>query len=211
MLNASHVSSHLTHISALWDTVIPFLPTELSRHARINWPTKCHTRSLSQDLNTVKFSWKVYALNQYTPSSLGYCRRPEYYRQLTVLDELGLFVSKGANGTPKMEIPMTIALPRTTLLLFRCPVMSKSFRPHGLQHARLPCPSPTPKACSNSCSLNWWHHPTISSSVVPFSCLQSFQHQGFFKWVSSLHQVDKTLEFQLQSFHRIFRIDFLWN
>ena len=54
-------------------------------------------------------------------------------------------------------------------------VMSDSFRPHGLQHARLLCPSPTPKACSNSCPLTPWCHPTISSSVVLFSSyLQSF-------------------------------------
>ena len=44
---------------------------------------------------------------------------------------------------------------------------------HGLQHSRLPCPSPTPRACSNSCPLSQWCHPTISSSVIPFSCLQS--------------------------------------
>ena len=50
-----------------------------------------------------------------------------------------------------------------------------SLRPHGLQHAKPPCPSPTPEACSNSCPLSQWCHPTISSSVVPFSsCLQSF-------------------------------------
>ena len=48
-------------------------------------------------------------------------------------------------------------------------VVSESLRPHGLQHARLPCPSPTPGACSNSCPSIWWCHPTISSSVVPFS------------------------------------------
>ena len=53
--------------------------------------------------------------------------------------------------------------------------MPDSLRPHGLQHARLPCPSPTPGPCSNSCSSSWWCHPTISSSVSPFSsCLQSF-------------------------------------
>ena len=54
-------------------------------------------------------------------------------------------------------------------------VMSDSLRPHGLQHARLPCPSPTPRACSNSCPSSRWWHPTILSSVIPFSsCLQSF-------------------------------------
>ena len=58
---------------------------------------------------------------------------------------------------------------------FSCSVMSDSLWPHGLQHARLPCPSPAPGACSNSCPLNWWCHPTISSSVIPFSShLQSF-------------------------------------
>ena len=47
--------------------------------------------------------------------------------------------------------------------------------PHGLQHARLPCPSPIPRACSNSCPFSWWCHPTISSSVITFSsCLRSF-------------------------------------
>ena len=54
-------------------------------------------------------------------------------------------------------------------------VVSNSLRPHELQHARPPCPSPTLGACSNSCPLSWWCHTTISSSVVPFSsCLQSF-------------------------------------
>ena len=53
--------------------------------------------------------------------------------------------------------------------------MSNSLWPHGLQHARLPCLSPTPGACSNSCPLHWWCHPIISSSVIPFSShLQSF-------------------------------------
>ena len=54
-------------------------------------------------------------------------------------------------------------------------VVSDSLWPHGLQHARPPCPSPTPGAYPNSCPLSRWCHPTISSSVVPFSsCLQSF-------------------------------------
>ena len=58
---------------------------------------------------------------------------------------------------------------------------SVTLRPHGLQHARPPCPSPTPGVYSNSCPLSWWCHPTISSSVVPFSsCLQSFPASGSF-------------------------------
>ena len=61
-----------------------------------------------------------------------------------------------------------------SLVQFSCSVVSDSLRPHGLQNARLHCPSPTPRACSNSCPLSQWCHLTISSSVVPFSCLQSF-------------------------------------
>ena len=61
-------------------------------------------------------------------------------------------------------------------------VMSDSLRPHGLQHSRPPCPSPTLGVYSNSCPLSRWGHPTISSSVVPFSsCLQSFPASGFFQ------------------------------
>ena len=73
-------------------------------------------------------------------------------------------------------------------------VTSDSLRLHGLQHARPPCPSPTPRAYLNSCPLNWWWHPTISSPVIRFSShLQSFPHQGLFQWVSSSHQVAKVL------------------
>jgi len=65
---------------------------------------------------------------------------------------------------------------------FSCSVMSDSLRLHELQHARPPCPSPTPRAYSNSCSLSQWCHPTISSSVIPFSsCPQSFPASGSFQ------------------------------
>ena len=60
-------------------------------------------------------------------------------------------------------------------------VVFDSLRPHGLQHARLPCPSPTPRVNPNSCPLSQWCYPTISSSVVPFSsCPQSFPPSGSF-------------------------------
>ena len=58
--------------------------------------------------------------------------------------------------------------------------MSDSLRPLGLQHTRLPCPSRSSGSCSNSCPLSRWCHPTISSSVIPFSCLQSFPTSGSF-------------------------------
>ena len=61
-------------------------------------------------------------------------------------------------------------------------VVSDSFWPHGLQHTRLPCPSPTPAVYSNSCPLSRWCHPTISSSIIPFSShLQSFPPSGSFQ------------------------------
>ena len=91
-------------------------------------------------------------------------------------------------------------------------IVSDSLRPHGLQHARLPCPSPTPGACPNSCpSSRLCHspsHPLLSPSPSAFGLAQ---HQGLFKWVSSLHQVAKVLELQLrhQSFQWIFTTDFL--
>ena len=67
------------------------------------------------------------------------------------------------------------------LLLFSCSVVSDSLWPHGLQHARLSCPSLSPRAWSNSCPLSQWYHPTISSSIIPFSfCLQSSSTSGSF-------------------------------
>ena len=95
---------------------------------------------------------------------------------------------------------------------FSCSVVSNSLQPHGLQHSRPPCPSPAPRAGSNSCPLSQWCHPTISSSVVPSPPAFSLsQHQGLFQWVSSSHQVVKVLEIplQLQSFQWIFRTDSL--
>ena len=91
--------------------------------------------------------------------------------------------------------------------------MSDSLQPHALQHARLPCPSPTSRACSNSCPLSRWCHPTVSSSIVPVSSrLQSFPASGSFP-LSSSHQVAKVLDFQRQhqSFQWIPRTDFLYN
>ena len=68
-----------------------------------------------------------------------------------------------------------------TSVQFSHSVLSNSLQPHGLQHSRLPCPSPTPRVYSNLCPLSWWCHPTISSSVVPFSsCLQCFWASGSF-------------------------------
>ena len=89
----------------------------------------------------------------------------------------------------RCQLPNTVIVSKSfkTLLgtsqfsQFSCSVLSNSLRPHGLQHTRLPCPSPTPRAYSNSCPLSRWCHPTISSSVIPFSsCLQTFPASGSF-------------------------------
>ena len=64
---------------------------------------------------------------------------------------------------------------------FSCSGVSDSLWPHGLQHIRPPCPSPTARACSSSCPSSWWCHPYISSSVVPFFHFQSFPASGSFQ------------------------------
>ena len=90
-------------------------------------------------------------------------------------------------------------------------VVSDPLWPHGPQHARPSCPSPTSGVYPNSWPLNWWHHQIISSSVIPFSsCPQYFPASGSFQMIHSLHQVAKVLEFQLQhqSYQWIFRTDF---
>ena len=82
---------------------------------------------------------------------------------------------------------------------FGRPVVYDSLQPNRLQHSRPPYPSPTLGVYSNEYPLSRWCHPTILSSVVPFSsCFNLSQHQGLLKWVSSSHQVAKVLELQLQ-------------
>ena len=102
--------------------------------------------------------------------------------------------------------------PLNPLFLFGRSVMSDSLWSHCLQHTRLPCPSLSPRACSDSCPLSRWCHPTVSSSVLPFSStFHLSQHQGLFQWVISSYQVTKVLELQLQhqSLQWKFRVDFL--
>ena len=92
-----------------------------------------------------------------------------------------------------------------SLVQFSHSVVSDSLQPHEPQHTRPPCPSPAPRVYPNPCPLSRWCHPTISSSVFPFSSVpQSFPAPESFQWVSSLHQVAKVLEIQPQhqSFHQ---------
>ena len=115
-----------------------------------------------------------------------------------------------------MQIKSTVRYHLTPVRIssvhFSCSVMSDSLWPHGLQHTRHPCPSPTPGVYSlMSIELvmpSNHPHPLSSPSPPTFSLSQ---HQGLFKWVSSSHQVAKVLEFQLQhqSFQRTPRTDIL--
>ena len=103
-------------------------------------------------------------------------------------------------------------LSRASSVQFSCSVMSNTLWPHGLQHARPLCPSSAPGVYSNLCSLTWWCHLTISSSVIPSSSrLQSFPASGSFPTSQLLTTGGQILEFQLQhqSFQWIFRTDFL--
>ena len=95
------------------------------------------------------------------------------------------------------------------LLLFSCSFMFNSLQPHGRQHSRLPCLSPSPGACSESCPSSRWCHPTILSSVIPFSCLQSFPASGSLPRSQCFSSGGQILELQHQSFQWISRVDFL--
>ena len=99
-------------------------------------------------------------------------------------------------------------------LIVCCCSLPKScwtLQPQGLQHSRLPCPSVSPRVCSNSCPLSQWCHPTI---LWPTShTLNISQHKGLFQWIGSSHQMAKVLELQLQrpSSQWIFTADFFWS
>ena len=123
----------------------------------------------------------------------------DYYQQLY------------ANKMDNLE-EMDKFLEKFSSVQFSHSVVSDSLWPNELQHARPPCPSPTPRVYSNSCPLSPWCHPAILSSVVPFSsCFQSFPASGSFPVSWLFTSVAKVVELQLQhqSFQWIFRIDFL--
>ena len=86
-------------------------------------------------------------------------------------------------------------------------VVSDFLWPCELQHTRLPCPSLSPGFCSNSCPLSWWCHRTISSSLAPFSCPQSFLASGSFSvsWLFASGSLSVELQLQHQSFQWIFK------
>ena len=86
---------------------------------------------------------------------------------------------------------------------FSCSVVSDSLWLHGMQHVRAPCPSPTPWVYPNSCPLNQWYHPTISSSVIPFSsCLQSIPASESFPMSQFFtSQITSVIYYQCKDYH----------
>ena len=102
---------------------------------------------------------------------------PEY--ALELMNDLRSWM-RSSVGLSLLSWPPQISFTFSSIQFSRS-VVSDSLQPHGLQHARHPCPSPTPGACSNSCPSSRWCHQTISSSIVPFSsCLRSFPASGTF-------------------------------
>ena len=161
----------------------------------------CSGGLLGKSCLTLATSWTVTCQ---VPLFMGFPRQ-EYWSRLP----FGIFQTQERNPGLLNNRQILYRLSYTGFQ-FSHSVMSNSLWPQGLQHTRLPCPSPTPAACSNLCLLSQWCHPSISSSVPPSSpAFNLSQHQGLFQWVSSLHQMAKILEFQHQSFQWIFRVDFL--
>ena len=112
-------------------------------------------------------------------------------------------------GNLPPEEPRTVT---NLLLLLSCKVVFDSLWSHKLKHPRLPCPSPSPRVCSNTCPLNQWWQPTILSSVVPFSsCLQSFSVSGPFlmSWLLASGGQSNGVSASASALPMIFRVDFL--
>ena len=135
---------------------------------------------------TITYTLCIYSyIHNYLQSSLTLCNSLDYsppgssvhgILQAKILEWVVIPFSSGSSwprdGTHVLSSSIQLS----------CSVMSDSFWPHGLQHARPPCPSPTPGVYPNSCPLSRWCHPTISSSVIPFSsCLQYFPASGSFQ------------------------------
>ena len=113
--------------------------------------------------------------------SLSYGYTAEFSKGYMMCDSVVAFKVNGMCDYVFFSIFSMFSIQAFLSFQFSCSIVSDSLWPHGLQHIRLPCPSPTPEACSNSCPSSQWYHPIISSSVVPFSShLQSFPASGSF-------------------------------
>ena len=168
-----------------------------------------NTFSISAD-NREVLSWFLNAYSKFKAESLD--SNLNYKTELCTLSSLYFLNKMLFVFFPVLRLALQVQ--KQQWMLFSRSVVSDFLQPHGLQHTRLPCPSPTPGVYSNSCPSSRWCHPTISSSVAPFSsCPQSFPASGSFPMSQFFASVldAKVLEFQLQyqSFQWIFRTDFL--
>ena len=144
-------------------------------------------------MSSSSLSWTKYACSMMANDSHFSSKSPTIVR-LKEMRDRQVFVGSSCPHSSSMTLFVTVCpcfcphqtflykcYPQFSFVQFSCSVVSNSLRPHGLQYARLPCPSPTPGAYSNSCPLSQWCHPTISSSFIPFSFhLQSFPVSGSF-------------------------------
>ena len=121
-----------------------------------------------------------------TPNPIEYSYSHNVYKVITTK-----YFPKGNLSIIKKELgENSKAVIHISSVQFSRSVVSNSLRTHESQHARPPCPSPTPGVYSDTCLSSWWCHPAISSSAPNPS-----QHQGLLQWVNSLHEVAKVLEF----------------
>ena len=164
----------------------------------MDWSPSCNSREalgFSQIVIFIKCSaglrWQAYKLELVDISQRNQAEKFEWCvkflrKSVGIFDYFGKFFDCGLQFSFS---PLFVVQLLSYVQLFVTP---------GLQYVRLPCHSPSPEVCSNSCPLNQWCHPTISSSVVPFSsCLQSFPASGsVLCWASSSHHVAKVLELQ---------------
>ena len=134
-----------------------------------------HDKNIQQTRHSRYLIWFLLILPILTPSTCRQWHSP--YIKGSVLQDC----PPTQLQTPTASPGWCLGFWPTGSVQFSRSVVSNSLQPYGLQHTRFPCPSPTPRACSNSSPSSWWCHPTISSSFVPFSsCLQSFPASGSF-------------------------------
>ena len=108
------------------------------------------------------------------------CMPLKHQENVTTLAPL-LPTQHPSSSTSKVGLCIWISCKYSSWFLLLFIVLCLTLQPHGLQHVRLPCPSLSPRVCSNSCPFSWWCHTTTSSSVIPFSsCPQSFSASGSF-------------------------------
>ena len=135
-----------------------------------------YTKALSNQASSLAPDWILLLWGPRIPVSSW------FNNNLSVTDFLSLGSKITVDGDCRLEIRKQLLLGRkamTNLVQFSRSVVSDSLQAHGLQHARPSCPSPTPRAYSNSCPLSWWCHPTILSSVSPSPpAFNLCQHQG---------------------------------